>query len=323
MKKLAIQANKSGGNTEYKLFGMSKAKLMKNIFLTIMLVYPLTQFLVFFVYMNFNNIMLAFKAYRTDGSTYWVWFENFKNVFIGIDAELIRISFFNNLTMFFITWFIGMPLNILFGYYLYKKKFGHGVIRIIYMLPNMVSGVVMSLLFMKLIENGLPTFFRSHFDWVMPNLIKSNEYAFGVQVFYSLWLGFSSSIIIYSNAMFSIDEGIIEAGRIDGTTPITELCLIVVPMIFPTLSTYIITGVASIFTLSGSLYLFYGLNDVPHDTYMMGFYMFKIAMVGDLTAYPQASAMSVLITVVTVPLTLLFRAVLDRIDPMRDANSRL
>lgn len=310
-------------NRAKKRFTVNKGKLIKNLFLTIMLVYPLAQFLIFFVYMNFNNILLAFKAYRTDGSTYWIWFENFKNVFTGMDASLIKTSFFNNLTMFLITWFIGMPLNILFGYYLYKKKFGHGVIRIIYMLPNMVSGVVMTLLFMKLVESGLPTFFANRFDWVMPNLIKSNEYAFGVQVFYSLWLGFSSSIIIYSNAMFSIDEGIIEAGRIDGTTPVTELIRIVIPLIFPTLTTYIITGVSSIFTLSGSLYLFYGLNDVPQDTYMMGFYLFKIAMVGDLTAYPQASAISVLITLITVPLTLLFRAVLDRIDPMREASSRM
>lgn len=304
-------------------FSVDKAKWTKRIFLIAMLVYPLSQFLVFFVYMNFSNILLAFQGVKTDGSTYFVWLENFKDVFVGLDAGLIKTSMFNNLTMFFITWFIGMPLNILFGYYLYKKKFGSGIIRIVYMLPNMVSGVVMTLLFMKLIENGLPTFFLNNFGWVMPNLIKSNDYAFGVQVFYSLWLGFSSSIIIYSNAMFAIDEGIIEAGKIDGTTPHTELLKIVVPLIFPTLSTYIITGVSSIFTLSGSLYLFYGLNDVPTDTYMMGFYMFKIAMTGDLTAYPRASAISVIITLVTVPLTLLFRTVLDRIDPMRDSSSRL
>ena len=323
---MKVFATKSPNNElDVRRFGkkFTKAKVTKTLFITLMLIYPLAQFLVFFVYANFNNIMMAFKAFRTDGSSYFIGLKNFYNVFMGIDANLIQISFFNHLSMFFITWFIGMPLNILFGYYLYKKKFGHGVIRIIYMLPNMVSGVVMSLLFMKLIESGLPTFFMTRFDWMMPNLIKSNEYAFGVQVFYSLWLGFSSSIIIYSNAMFSIDDGIIEAGQIDGTTPITELIHIVIPLIFPTLTTYIITGVASIFTLSGSLYLFYGLNDVPQSTYMMGFYMFKIAMVGDLTAYPQASAISLLITLVTVPLTLLFRAVLDKIDPMRDATSRL
>ena len=283
-----------------------------------MLIYPLAQFLVFYVYMNFNNIVMAFQGMRPDGSTYWNGFENFKLVFAGVDSALIRISFWNNLKMFALTLVIGMPLNILFGYYLYKKKFGSSIIRVIYMLPNMVSGVVMTLLFMKFMEVGFPQLWEEIFGVQLPNLIRNNNSAFGVQVFYTLWLGFSSSIIIYSNAMFSIDESVIEAGKIDGTTTLQELCRIVVPLIFPTLTTYLITGVASIFTVAGSLYLFYGLIDVPQKTYMMGFYLFKIAMAGDLTAYPMGAAVSIIITVVTVPLTLGTRWLLNKADPMRD-----
>ena len=239
-------------------------------------------------------------------------------MFTGVDNRLIAVSFWNNIKMFLLTLVIGMPLNILFGYYLYKKKFGSSVIRVVYMLPNMVSGVVMTLLFMKFMEVGFPQMMKELLGIEMPNLIRNNNSAFGVQVFYTLWLGFSSSIIIYSNAMFSIDDGVIEAGKIDGTNTFQELFRIVVPLIFPTLTTYLITGVASIFTIAGSLYLFYGLNDVPQKTYMMGFYLFKIAMAGDLTAYPMGSAVSILITIVTVPLTLGTRWLLNRIDPMRD-----
>lgn len=299
----------------------NRKNVFKNIFVYCMLLYPLTQFLVFYVYMNFENIMMAFKGMMPDGSTYWNGLENFKIVLTGVDSELIRIAFVNNLWMFFLTLIIGMPLNILFGYYLFKKKFGSTAIRIVYMLPSMVSGVVMNLLFMKFVELGLPTMFKQYFGVQLPNLIRNNDTAFGVQVFYTLWLGFSSSLIIYSNAMFAIDEGIIEAGKIDGTNNFTELIFIVVPLIFPTLTTYMVTGVSSIFTLSGSLFLFYGLNDVPHSTYMLGFYLFRIAMVGDLTAYPQGSAMSIIITLVTVPITLFTRWGLNRIDPMRDTHA--
>lgn len=301
-----------------KRLKQSKKQVAKTIFLTCMLFYPLAQFLVFYVYMNFNNILMAFQGMRTDGTTYWNGLENFKLVFTGVDNRLIAVSFWNNIKMFLLTLVIGMPLNILFGYYLYKKKFGSSVIRVVYMLPNMVSGVVMTLLFMKFMEVGFPQMMKELLGIEMPNLIRNNNSAFGVQVFYTLWLGFSSSIIIYSNAMFSIDDGVIEAGKIDGTNTFQELFRIVVPLIFPTLTTYLITGVASIFTIAGSLYLFYGLNDVPQKTYMMGFYLFKIAMAGDLTAYPMGSAVSILITIVTVPLTLGTRWLLNRIDPMRD-----
>ena len=41
-------------------------------------------------------------------------------------------------------------------------------------------------------------------------------------------------------------------------------------------------------------------------------------MAGDLTAYPVGAAVSILITIVTVPLTLGVRWLLNRVDPMRD-----
>ena len=297
---------------------VQKRAKKKNAFVICMLIWPLLQFAVFYVYMNFNNIMLAFKGMRENGSTYWAGLSNFKEALTGVDSEILLISLKNNIIMFFIMWFIGMPLNILFGYYLYKKKPGYSVIRVIYMLPGMISGIVVSMLFMKFVEEALPVAYLSLTGKILPNLLRNNNTAFAMQIVYSLWLGFSTSIIIYSNAMNSIDPEIFEAGRIDGTNNLTEIVLILIPMMMPTLSTYIITGFAGILTGSGSLFVFYGLNDVPKNTYFLGYYLFKIAMTGDLTAYPRAAAVSVLMTIVTVPVTLLVRWILDRIDPMRD-----
>ena len=300
----------------------SKVVINKYIFIIGMLFFPLAQFMIFYVYMNFNNIMMAFKGMRSDYSTYWVGFDNFVAAIKGTESKYILISLRNNLSMFFLTWGIGMPLNILFGYYLFKKCVGHRIIRIIYLLPNMVSGVVMAMLFMKFVEIGLPAMWNEFFNAPLANLLRNNSTAFGVQVFYTLWLGFATSIIIYSNAMFSIDPEIIEAGKIDGTNNFRELIYIVIPLIAPTLSTYIITGTAGIFTGGGALYIFYGLSGVPEQAYLMGYYLFKIAMVGDLTAYPLSSAVSLMLTAVTIPITLLARWALDKLNPMRDDIDR-
>ena len=241
-------------------FKFNRAKKKKYVFVSLMLLIPLTQFAIFYVYMNINNIILAFQGMNVDGSVYWLQdpFANFRYVLTGVDSKIVFISLRNNVVLFFITWLVGMPLNILYGYYLFKKKAGHRFIRIIFMLPGMISGVVVAMLFMKFVEVGLPTFWREAFGSVMPNLLRNNNTAFGVQVVYSLWLGFSSSIIIYSNAMNSMDPEILEAGRIDGTNNVKELLLLVVPMMMPTLSTYIITGFAGMLTASGSLFVFYG-----------------------------------------------------------------
>ncbi len=292
----------------------------KYIFISLMLLIPMVQFAIFYVYMNMSNIILAFQGMNADGSVYWLKdpLENFKYVLTGADSKIIFISLKNNITMFFITWFIGMPLNILYGYYLFKKKAGHQVIRILFMLPGMISGVVIAMLFMKFVEVGLPAFWQEAFGKVMPNLLRNNDTAFGVQIVYSLWLGFSSSIIIYSNAMNAMDPEIFEAGRIDGTTNLTELYYLVVPMMMPTLSTYIITGFAGMLTASGSLFVFYGLNGAPEQANLLGYYLFQIAKNGVLEAYPRAAATSLLMTVVTVPVTLLVRWILDKMDPMKD-----
>ncbi len=297
--------------------GISKKKISMYVFICVFLAWPMIQFSIFYVYMNFNNIMLAFKGMNVDGSTYWNGLNNFKNVLFGLDVDILTICLKNNFAMFFWTTIIGMPLNMIFAFYLYKKKWGSSVIRIVYMLPNMVSGVVITLLFMKFVEVGLPIVFPD-----MPNLIKNNDTAFIMQIVYTLWLGFSTSIIIYSNAMYAVDEGMVEAAHIDGASNIQELLLIIIPNIMPTISTYVITGVSGILSLSGSLYLFYGLSNVPKNAYMMGYYLFKIAMVGDLTAYPQAAAISVLITVCTIPITFLVRWLLNRFDPLRDVYAK-
>lgn len=267
--------------------------------------------------------MLAFQGMNKDGSTYWVGFENFIKVFKGADSELILISFWNNIRMFFWTLIIGMPINILFGYYLFKKKFAHKAIRIVYMLPGMVSGVVMSLLFLKLVQIGLPAMAQTWFGVEMPNILYEDSTAFGVQVFYTLWLGFSSSIIYYSNAMFAIDESMLEAAKIDGASPFRQLISIVVPNIVPMLTTFMITGVASIFTVAGHLFLFYGDGFVPTSTYFTGYYMFKIAYYGELDSYPVTAAVSLIITAITIPLTLMVRKLMDWINPLKDVQKEI
>ncbi len=296
---------------------ITRKTLSLYFFVGVFLAWPLIQFAIFYVYMNFNNIMLAFKGMRVDGSTYWLTDDllaNFKNVLFGLEQAKLTTSFKNNLLMFAWTTLLGMPLNVLFAYYLYKKKLGHGIIRIIYMVPSMVSGVVIAMLFKQFVDFALPKIFE-----INKNLLMDDHSAFVIQIFYALWLGFSTSIIIYSNAMFGVDEGMMEAARIDGAGEIGQLWYIMIPNIMPTISTYMITGVASIFTLSGSLFVFYTSANIspPAGSYLMGYYMFEIAQ-GPLTAYPNAAAISIMITIVSIPITFFVRWLCDRFDPLRD-----
>ena len=57
---------------------ISQKKLHDNLFVVSFLIYPILLFAVFYVYVNFNSIMLAFKEYDFKGNYEWVAFQNFE-----------------------------------------------------------------------------------------------------------------------------------------------------------------------------------------------------------------------------------------------------
>ena len=65
---------------------------------------------------------------------------------------------------------------------------------------------------------------------------------------------------MYSNAMSGIPQEIVESAHLDGATGINEFWKITLPMVYPTLSTFLITGVAGLFTNQINLYSLYDVS---------------------------------------------------------------
>ena len=96
--------------------------LKKNLFLITILAYPIILFVIFYVVVNFNSFLLAFQKMNDDYSfSFDPEFTNIKNVFndlfSGSDATL-WIATKNSVLRFIIITGIGMPLNILFSYFI-------------------------------------------------------------------------------------------------------------------------------------------------------------------------------------------------------------
>ena len=109
-----------------------------------------------------------------------------------------------------------------------------------------------------------------------------------------------------------------EAAAIDGVTPIREFFSIILPLIFPTIGIYIINLLAGFFAQQGSLYTFYGTN-ARYEFYTFGYYYY-IQVLGEagVPKYPVASAAGLLFTIVTVPITLFARWLMNKICPPVD-----
>lgn len=298
---------------------ISEKKLHDNLFVASFLVYPLILFVVFYVYVNFNSILISFREYDIRGNFKWVAFDNFSlflNNIRGRNAAW-KVGLVNSIRMYFISLIICIPLYILFSYIIFKKCFLHKQLRAISMIPQIISSFIICLVFKKFVDGALPSLMKEMFGIAnFPKLLSSQQYAFATTLFYQIWISFATNLIVYPNAMSQIDDSILEAGNIDGVGNIfQELWFIIIPLIFPTISTFLITGFAAIFTTPGSLPTFY-MYEAPTDAVNIGYlYWRDVASSSNYTGYPMLAAGGLLMTLIVAPLTILIRWTLEKFGP--------
>ena len=298
---------------------MSKNKISGWIFSYAFLAIPVVLFLVFYVYVNLDSFLLAFQEIRLTGEREFVGFANFKKFCDGmLNGSQINISFFNSIILYACRLFIAMPLNIAWSWALFRGFRGSQTIRVLVMMPSIISAFVFSLVF-KMIVGAPFQEIMINLGWkTFPNLIDTNATVFGTIVFYSIWISFATGLIVYPNAMRGIDPALFESAKIDGMeTMLEELRYIVLPMIFPTISTFLITGFSAIFTDSGPLMAFF-MYSAPTETYTMGYFMTVQVFGVDASTrgYPLAAAGGMMLTLIMGPLTILLRNFLEKISPM-------
>ena len=295
-----------------------KQKSKEKLFIFLVLLYPMIQFLIMYVGVNANSILLAFKKYDIDYNVSFAGLDNFIYALkLMFNGELILISAKNSVIIFITTLVIGFPLNMLFSFYIYKKKFASSAVRFIILLPSIVSNMVMGLMFVKFTESVVPIILNG-FGVDIPNLFLDERYNLGIIIFYIMWTGFTSSLIMYPNAMSAISSEIIESAELDGVSELQELWYIVMPLIYPTITTYMVTGVAAIFSSQGPLFIIYNY-EAPSNVYNTGYYLFKKVMAGDgLRDYPNAAAAGLIFTFISAPLTLGVRTIMEKFGPQAE-----
>ena len=294
------------------------------LFYVLILIFPVAQFIIFYIGVNLNSFLLAFKNITLDENLKYhteLSLSAFANAFVMIKTPeilgIIRISFLSYL----IKTLISVPLGLLFSYYIAKKLFGARFFRTILFLPSILSTIVMVTLFRYFVDNAIPAMIKdiTKQEVVLSLLSQSNNVQYATIMFYNLWIGFGVSVLMYANAMSGISPSVLDAAKIDGATAFKEFVYITLPSIFSTLTVFLIAGVAGIFTDQLNLYSFYGSDpSVPYKTF--GYYMFfqTNKYVNDMSHYPVLSAFGLIMTAVAVPLTFLMKRLLEKFGPSED-----
>ena len=304
--------------TEQKKKGLSKKTRKEIEVYCVFLAYPLLQFIIFYVGVNFNSILLSIQRYDLSTSSfYFVGMENFKTVLTDLFTQAVfRYALLNSLLAYAVS-FAMIPLSLLFSYYMFKKFPLSGVYKVMLFLPSIVSSFVMMTVFRFFVEQALPTLLRDMGIEIENGLLSSKSTQLGTIIFYNMWVGFGGSILMYLGSMNTISDSVIESAQLEGAGFFTEFFHIVLPLCYQTIVTFLVVGIASIFINQLGLFSFYQ-QFAPPRLFTFGYYLYIKTLGATYAEYPELAAMGILFTLVAVPLTLGIKYVLTKFGPSVD-----
>lgn len=300
-----------------------KIRRGKDIFYWSILVFPILQFMIFYVGVNLNSFALAFQSFDYKGNGFsFVGFKNFFTNFLDVfkefeEAQYLQDAFKNSILVFGISLIVGLSLALLFSYYIYKKSALSKFYKVILFLPSVISSITLVIIYKYFAEDAIPEIILRITGKEIQGLLSNPETEFGAILFFTIWTSFGIQTLIYSSSMSAISNEIVEAAKMDGITPLKEFLLIDIPMIAPTIGVFVVSSTATIFVNQMNLFNFYGGGASNYNIWNIGYYMYARIAAPETTLadYPFYAAFGLVMTFITIPITFLVRYLMNKMDP--------
>ncbi|MBQ8229271.1 MAG: sugar ABC transporter permease [Clostridia bacterium] len=290
-------------------------------FCYLMLLLPIISFVVFWLYVNVDSVVLAF----TDASGNFTM-ANFKKVWNAF-AHTDQYGW-NLWDMMFRTWAMWAICRLCFipqtfsTYVLYKKIPGHFIFRTIFMIPSVLGGIVWILIMKQFVTVGGPVLqladmmgIEVSLEVQMKGLLGSTATAHTTMVLLQVIPEVFMFSFVVSGAFARIGDEMFEVGKLEGIGFIREFFTVSVPLIWPTIVISIIGWFKSLFTQDNGAFLYTGGE---YETGSIGFYLFYLTKSisdegGKAGLYGYPAALGVVFTAITVPTVLIARHYLEKV----------
>ncbi len=307
-----------------KAFRTRKSKRL--IFCILVLAFPLCQFALMGIYLKINSFIMAFQKYTPSetGLIIDYTFENFKVAFKVLSEGGVM---WKNATLILIFSTLGgLLFSLIAAFYIYKKFLFHKAFMCILFLPSVVSGLVYCLLFKYITEDVYRKIMEIFGVTVEAGLLIDIDTRFVTMLVFTIVMGLPGHVLLFVGGMKGIDESIVEYSQIDGVNFWQEFLYLTVPMIFPTLSTFLVVGISGYFMASMGLYSFYGDN-LPYDEMQVfGYLIFRDTQKSGLyqaagskyLSHPELSALGLVCTAITLTVLFTVKALLNKFGPSVD-----
>ena len=303
-----------------KLSGTKLKKLRDLRFYCLMMAVPILQFVIMYIGVNINSILLSFKEYDADYNYTWT-IKNFVTVFKSFFGDsYLRESLKYSVMFFIITTVTTLLPSLLIAFYLYKKfRFTEGI-KILLFIPAVVSSVVTITVFYYIADRGYPQIV----EWLtgrpdVPGLLVNSETRLGTVIGYNIFYDLAGHWLFYASAMAGINDEISEAAQIDGASIWQEFRHITMPMIFPVFTTFLVSKLAGCLTGDYGMYAFAKASGGDAIIPTMGYY-FTNGIMQDTTGttYPHFATLGIVMSILTATIVMTARKWLRRYDPFED-----
>ena len=251
------------------------------ILMVIFTFYPIVNALISAFKVNYSGLTGSFDGWG---------FDNFKSVIessAGVAADF-GTCLINTLIFAFISVPVSTILALLISVALNSIKTLQKAYQTIFFLPYLTNSLAMGAVFATffnivgtnanvetygLVNNILMLFGGEPINWI-------NAYALGegfnywtgrfVVVFFEIWSGLPFKILIIFSALQAVNKQYYDAARVDSATKATILWKITVPLISPTLSYLLITGIMGGLKSYSAIVGLFGENMGPTGDFEMG-----------------------------------------------------
>lgn len=310
----------TAASAEKKKFKLNRTT-RKYIFIAELIIIPVINFIIFWVYVNFDTILLTFKRFDVPTASYvWRGFDGyisvFKSMILGGDPGEFN-AFVNSFRAILINVII-LPVTFVISYSFYKKIRFRKFFQVVFFLPNIISLVVLCMMVRHMFSSdfgpialviekitGHPT------DWLGYNSDKM----WGIITVFCIWAGLGGNTVILCGAMQRIPEDIIEAARLDGIGFLREAWSIVLPLVMPTVGVFMIGVMTSplSFTLQPMLI---AVNPGINNKFMtIGWYIFTSVDTGGSGNMIQAATIGMMFSMLLLPVIIAVRILVKKFTP--------
>lgn len=291
---------------------MNTANKQKWAFILAVMLPYLAGYLLFTLYPNVLSAYYSFFEWDGVSDMKFVGFENYIELFQ--DRYVWRALMHNVIIALVVPLITLMIASVLAYTIVYSKYWERNIHKIIYFLPNVISSVVIGLIWSFVYDgdygilNGILSLLGIDMDgfyW-----LGNTKTALGAVMVPMIWVEVGFYVIILMNAMISIPPSMYEAAILDGASHFKRLVSITLPLIKSVISiSFIFLILSAVKTFETILVL---TNGGPQgSTDVIGLYIFTTAFGSQGTSYSTipmfgySSAIGMFVCVILVAINII------------------